>query len=145
MNELRLVFEKTNDAHTVRFESSWGGAGKSVSFESFLTEDDHENLRWYLEEFMDLPDDTGFIDPRLTTPSMLDVCNPPWACWRPAAGVRWPRSMSAGLSRCVWSRRRNNTASSIRRPYSRLGHIFRGRKHVSCEVDNREFQVFWQR
>ena len=30
-----------------------GSASKS---RSFLTEDDYENLRWYLEEFMDLPD-----------------------------------------------------------------------------------------
>jgi len=27
-----------------------------VSFTPFLTEDDYEDLRWYLEDYMDLPD-----------------------------------------------------------------------------------------
>lgn len=58
MNELRLLFEKTGDgAYVVHLDNSWGGPhGKPLPFTSFLEEQDFEDLRWYLEDFMDLPD-----------------------------------------------------------------------------------------
>jgi tetratricopeptide (TPR) repeat protein len=56
MNELRLLFDKSADGYTVRLENNWGGnAGAPAPLTFALTEDDQEDLRWYLEDFMDLP------------------------------------------------------------------------------------------
>ena len=52
MNDLRLLFHKDNDSFTVQVEPG----GSVLPFEPFLDEDDYENLRWYLEDYMDLPD-----------------------------------------------------------------------------------------
>ncbi|MCB1128917.1 MAG: CHAT domain-containing protein, partial [Verrucomicrobiae bacterium] len=57
MNELRLLFNKTgNGDYTVHVVPAAGNASEPVPFQPFLTDKDHEDLRWYLEEFMDLPD-----------------------------------------------------------------------------------------
>jgi tetratricopeptide (TPR) repeat protein len=55
MHELRLLFAKEAGAFTVQAVSP-GGAGAPLSFMPFLKEADFEGLRWYLEDYMDLPD-----------------------------------------------------------------------------------------
>jgi tetratricopeptide (TPR) repeat protein len=58
MSELRVLFNKAdNGDHTVRLDNDWGGsASEPVPLAQFLTDDDFEDLRWYLEDYMDLPD-----------------------------------------------------------------------------------------
>jgi hypothetical protein len=57
-DELRVVFASTGDeTYGARLTDAEGiPHGVEVTFSPFLTEDDYENIRWYLEEFMDLPD-----------------------------------------------------------------------------------------
>jgi hypothetical protein len=56
LNELRLLFARTGDTFTYRIATSWGGdAGEPQPFVPFLKDDDYEDLRWYLEDYMDLP------------------------------------------------------------------------------------------
>ncbi len=55
-SELRLLFARNGSALTYRLATSWGGdTGEPQPFELFLTDDDYEDLRWYLEEYMDFP------------------------------------------------------------------------------------------
>src|SRR4051812_33552352 len=62
MRELRLVFAAAVEgSFAVQLEAtSDGGArarvGVPAKLTPFLGEDDYEDLRWYLEEYMDLPD-----------------------------------------------------------------------------------------
>ena len=58
MNELRVLFTAAEDkGYLARLADADGSTlGVEVPFTPFLTEDDYENLRWYLEEYMDLPD-----------------------------------------------------------------------------------------
>ena len=61
MHELRLIFAPTeNGSFTVTLEPP----GVPVPFKPFLTDNDYENLRWYLEDFMDLPDGGAVIRAR---------------------------------------------------------------------------------
>jgi hypothetical protein len=56
MNELRILFAKDGDALTYRLVATESGdAGTPQPFVPFLSGDDYEDLRWYLEEYMDLP------------------------------------------------------------------------------------------
>jgi hypothetical protein len=56
LNELRLLFARNGDALTYRIATSWGGdAGEPQPFGLSLGNDDYDDLRWYLEEYMDLP------------------------------------------------------------------------------------------
>jgi tetratricopeptide (TPR) repeat protein len=58
MHELRLLFSPAdNGSFTVTLEP----AGVPVPLTPFLTDDDYENLRWYLEDYMDLPDGGAVI------------------------------------------------------------------------------------
>jgi tetratricopeptide (TPR) repeat protein len=57
MHELRVLFDRIGDAVTVRLVPGWrGGAGKAVPFTAALSEEEYEDLRWYLEDYLDLPD-----------------------------------------------------------------------------------------
>ena len=58
MNELRILFTADKDkGYLARLADAGGNTlGVEVPFMPFLTEDDYENLRWYLEDYMDLPD-----------------------------------------------------------------------------------------
>lgn len=65
MNELRLRFARTEaksgdgrsvPAYTVQVVPGSGSPGEPIPFTPSLTGADYEDLRWYLEEFMDLPD-----------------------------------------------------------------------------------------
>jgi len=51
MKELRVTFEPFDGAYAAHIDG-----GEAVRFESFLKETDFEDVRWYLEEYMDLPD-----------------------------------------------------------------------------------------
>lgn len=58
MSDLRVLFDSTADGS---YRAQLANAddnrlGTEVPFTPFLTEDDYEDLRWYLEEYMDLPD-----------------------------------------------------------------------------------------
>ena len=66
MNELRLLFDRAAEGgYSVRLENNWGGgAGQTVAFTPFLEEDDFEDLRWYLEDYMDLPDGGAVVRAR---------------------------------------------------------------------------------
>jgi hypothetical protein len=63
MSELRLLFNHTKEnGYTVQLAPGWyGNASESIPFPPFLTDDDFEDLRWYLEDFMDLPDGGSVI------------------------------------------------------------------------------------
>jgi tetratricopeptide (TPR) repeat protein len=56
MNELRLLFVRTGELLTYRITTSWDGDSDSPEpFVPFLSSDDEEDLRWYLEDYIDLP------------------------------------------------------------------------------------------
>ncbi|MEP7123772.1 MAG: CHAT domain-containing protein [Byssovorax sp.] len=56
LNELRLIFSRDGGAITYRLATSWGDElGEAQAFVPFLSRDDDEDLRWYLEEYMELP------------------------------------------------------------------------------------------
>ena len=58
LQEIRVRFGPVaDDGYRVRLTDAAGEAlGVDVDFTPFLDDSDYENLRWYLEEFMDLPD-----------------------------------------------------------------------------------------
>jgi tetratricopeptide (TPR) repeat protein len=57
MSELRVRFEAAEDkGYLAQLSDADGKPGVAVPFTPFLTEDDYEDLRWYLEDYMDLPD-----------------------------------------------------------------------------------------
>src|SRR2546425_9404527 len=62
LQEIRVRFHSCDDKDgdsrfRVQLTDSFGNAcGVACDFAPFLTEDDYESLRWYLEEYMDLPD-----------------------------------------------------------------------------------------
>ena len=61
LQEIRVRFGSSDiaaaDRFCVQFTDVGGTAcGTECDFTPFLTDDDYENLRWYLEEYMDLPD-----------------------------------------------------------------------------------------
>src|SRR5262245_31930169 len=66
MQELRLLFTPSGqDSFTIRLEEAPGHTvGVPASLTPFLTEDDYENLRWYLEDYMDLPDGGAVVRAR---------------------------------------------------------------------------------
>jgi len=66
MNELRVIFTAAEDkSYSARLTDADGNVpGVEVPFTPFLTEEDYENLRWYLEEYMDLPDGGAVVRAR---------------------------------------------------------------------------------
>ena len=58
LHELRLVFTPSGEtSFTVRLEDVAGHTvGVPAEFNPFLSDGDLEELRWYLEDYMDLPD-----------------------------------------------------------------------------------------
>jgi hypothetical protein len=59
MHELRVLFTAAAEdkGYLSRLADAGGSTlGVEVPFTPFLTEDDYENLRWYLEDYLDLPD-----------------------------------------------------------------------------------------
>src|SRR5260370_34382812 len=61
MSELRLLFNKSGDDYAVRLVPPSGNASEPIPFKPFLGDGDFEDLRWYLEEFMDLPDGGSLV------------------------------------------------------------------------------------
>ena len=57
MNELRIIFTKKAEGdYTVQLVPGWSGSpSEPIPFGPFLTDSDYDNLRWYLEDFIDLP------------------------------------------------------------------------------------------
>ena len=58
MQEIRVLFSPAagNGHHVSLTDGDGNGIGVEVPFTPFLTDDDFDNLRWYLEEYMELPD-----------------------------------------------------------------------------------------
>lgn len=58
MREIRVRFNPSGDKNfrVQFFDESGSERGVGVDFTPSLSDDDFENLRWYLEEYMDLPD-----------------------------------------------------------------------------------------
>lgn len=59
MPEIRVLFEDADGDGSFRLQlTDADGTLRGVprEFSPFLDDDDFDNLRWYLEEFMDLPD-----------------------------------------------------------------------------------------
>ena len=58
LQEIRVRFNPSaDDRFRVQFTDAAGIAqGVECEFTPFLAEGDYENLRWYLEEYLDLPD-----------------------------------------------------------------------------------------
>jgi len=84
MNELRLLFDRAADGdYTVRLDNNWGGnASRPRTFTPLLDEDDFENLRWYLEEFMDLPDGGSVTRANVTSLSRSCLLGSIKRCYR---------------------------------------------------------------
>ena len=67
LHEIRVLFHQpangsAEDLFRVGFTDGAGTElGVAGDFTPFLTDDDYENLRWYLEEYMDLPDGGAVI------------------------------------------------------------------------------------
>src|SRR5262245_56212970 len=63
MKDLRVLFAPAADqGYVVHLEDADGTRlGVEVPFKPFLADDDYEDLRWYLEEFMELPDGGAVI------------------------------------------------------------------------------------
>ncbi|HEY0553132.1 MAG TPA: hypothetical protein VGG20_02645, partial [Thermoanaerobaculia bacterium] len=63
MPELRILFGSASDggylAHLADAEGT--RLGVEVPFTPFLTDGDYEDLRWYLEDYMDLPDGGAIV------------------------------------------------------------------------------------
>ena len=73
VNQLRLLFEKSEGKYKVRLHPSGGGdAPEAVPFEPFLTEEDYEDLRWYLEDYLDLPDGGSVVRAQRVERSLED-------------------------------------------------------------------------
>ena len=63
MQEIRILFSPS-EGRSRRVSLTDGERqpiGVELSFEPFLSDDDYDNLRWYLEEFMELPDGGAVI------------------------------------------------------------------------------------
>jgi hypothetical protein len=58
MQEIRILFSPAaGNGHRASLTDGNGkSVGVEVPFTPFLTDDDFDNLRWYLEEYMELPD-----------------------------------------------------------------------------------------
>jgi len=63
MQDLRVLFTAAADTgYRAQFADAEGiELGVAVPFTPFLTEDDYEDLLWYLEDYMDLPDGGAVI------------------------------------------------------------------------------------
>jgi hypothetical protein len=66
MNDLRVLFNAAAGTGYRAWLTDAGGRrrGVEVPFTPFLTEEDYEDLRWYLEEYMDLPDGGAVVRAR---------------------------------------------------------------------------------
>src|SRR6202040_1600210 len=66
MRDLRVTFSSGSDeGYRARLTDADGGElGVEVPFTPFLTADDYEDLRWYLEDYMDLPDGGAVVRAR---------------------------------------------------------------------------------
>jgi hypothetical protein len=89
LQEIRLVFTSSQGDHQRALLTD--GDGRSIGVEQpfapFLSDADYENLRWYLEEYMDLPDGGA-----------ASSCTP-WAVWaRPRSPVKRPSGRRAASS-----------------------------------------------
>lgn len=64
MKDLRVLFAQDAD-QGYRAEIAYGeDRGVEAPFTPFLTEEDYEDLRWYLEDYMDLPDGGAVVRAR---------------------------------------------------------------------------------
>jgi hypothetical protein len=63
MQDLRILFAAAEDTgYRAELADAEGRRlGAEVPFSPFLTEEDYEDLRWYLEEYMELPDGGAVI------------------------------------------------------------------------------------
>jgi hypothetical protein len=63
LHELRLLFSPAeNGSFSVCLDDAPGHTvGVPATLSPFLDDGDYENLRWYLEEYMDLPDGGAVI------------------------------------------------------------------------------------
>lgn len=63
MKDLRVLFTSAADGY--RADLLYGNnRGTEVPFTPFLTEEDYEDLRWYLEDYLDLPDGGAVVRAR---------------------------------------------------------------------------------
>ncbi|HSJ74826.1 MAG TPA: hypothetical protein VK899_01360 [Gemmatimonadales bacterium] len=72
MNELRVLFADgpDQDYRAQLADAEGRRLGVEAPFTPFLSEDDYEDLRWYLEEYMDLPDGGAVHPSSSTTPHL---------------------------------------------------------------------------
>lgn len=65
MNELRVLFDPADDGYAARLtDGDANPLGVEAPFAPFLSEEEYEDLRWYLEEYMDLPDGGAVVRAR---------------------------------------------------------------------------------
>ncbi len=66
MGDLRVLFDVAADeSYVARLADAGGTAlGVEVPFKPFLSDEDYEGLRWYLEDFLDLPDGGAIVRAR---------------------------------------------------------------------------------
>jgi hypothetical protein len=57
MNDLRVLFTPAAPGYLAHLADAEGNRlGVELPFSPFLDESDYDDLRWYLEEYMELPD-----------------------------------------------------------------------------------------
>ena len=62
MQDLRVLFAATDTGYRAQLADTGGNElGVAVPLIPFLNEDDYEDLRWYLEDYLDLPDGGAVI------------------------------------------------------------------------------------
>jgi tetratricopeptide (TPR) repeat protein len=62
MQDLRVLFDAADTGYRARLADAQGRRfGVEIPFSPFLGEDDYEDLRWYLEDYMELPDGGAVI------------------------------------------------------------------------------------
>src|SRR5436305_14559887 len=62
MKDLRILFTAADPGYLAHLADAEGNRlGAEVPFTPFLEESDYDDLRWYLEEYMDLPDGAAVV------------------------------------------------------------------------------------
>ncbi len=63
-SELRVLFDRQGDGWTLRLVPASGSGTPGAPFPVALSEKEYEGLRWYLEDYMDLPDHGSVVRAR---------------------------------------------------------------------------------
>ena len=151
MSELRILFGQAagHGDLTVRVVPTSGNASEAIPFQPFLTDADYEDLRWYLEEFMDLPMGGAEVRAHIGT---RDVVRQVGGCLDDVPGA-WARIIEATLHLApyvFWRPKRQNRGAHIADQEMIAPDSARnlGEVHVGVDdeaVETKRYQIVEQR